>query len=74
MNYIEDFKRHLIQNYDAEKKESSIFLPSEFALHACIQPLIDEGYIEPKSAEWSWMTGLVTFPVGERGKRKLGIR
>ncbi len=48
MNYIEEFKRQLIQNYDAEKMESSIFLPSGFALHALIRPLIDAGYITLK--------------------------
>ena len=74
MNYIEEFKRQLIQNYDAEKKESSIFLPSGFALHACVQPLIDQWYIKPASAEWAWSTGWVTFPVPRFGRFMLGIK
>ena len=73
MNYIEAFKRQLIENYDPKKKEGKIFLPSGGALQPCIQPLIDQGYIKPKNVQWAWSNGWVSFPVTRFGRFMLGI-
>jgi len=58
---------------DYKDGKTTVFLPSGYVYHTCVDTLISIGCITPISFDWHWSTGYIDFAMTPRQFRKLKL-